>query len=162
MANIVFNIAKGRVNGYHNRVANDVEANSGLVVVLLKAVESDAVLQDYDSLSAILAAAGNTEADFTDGATPYARKILTDVDISAATPDDATDNQSADIPDQVWADAGGSVDNSLVKMLICYDPDTLAGDDTSIIPLCAYDFVANTNGNSLTAVINSSGYFSAS
>jgi hypothetical protein len=60
VANIVFNIAKGEVNAYVKRVVNNDPANSALVIVLLKTAEADATLQDYDTLGAILSAAGGT------------------------------------------------------------------------------------------------------
>lgn len=157
MADGVFNIAKGRVNGYHDRVNSNDPANSGLVVVLLKVVEADAVLEDYDDLATLLAAAGNTEADFTN----YARKVLTDTDITAPTVDDTNNNQRADIPDQTWTTAGGATNNTLTKMLVCYDNDTTAGTDANIVPLTYHDFTATTNGNDLVAVLNANGYFSA-
>jgi len=36
-------------------------------------------------------------------------------------------------------------------LLVCYDDDTTGGDDTNIIPIYAYDFVATTNGENLEA-----------
>lgn len=158
MANGIFNISLGRGIELHNRVASNDPANSGLVVVLLKLAEADATIQDYATLGAILAEAGNTEADFTD----YARKVLTDADISAATVDNANNRYEADIPDQTWTNAGGASNNNLVKLLICYDPDTTAGTDTSIVPLAHLDFAETTTGSSITALINVAGYYRAS
>lgn len=156
MADGVFNIAKGKVNEYHDRVDGNDPANSALVVVLLSAAEADGTLEDYDTLAAVLAGA-NTEATFTN----YARKVLTDTDITASVVDDTNNRREADIPDQTWSSAGGASNNTLVKMLICYDNDTTAGTDTNIIPLCHYDFSATTNGGDLTAQINAAGYFRA-
>ena len=149
MADSVFNIAKGRFVELQNRVANNDPANSALVVVLLQANEADAVLDDYDNLSLLLAAAGNTEATFTN----YARKVLTDLDLSAITPDDTNDRQDADFADQVWTSAGGAVNNTLTKVVICYDPDSTAGDDTTLVPLTHHDFAQTTNGTNLTAQV---------
>lgn len=156
MANGVFNVAKGRVVELHNRVAGNDPANSGLVVVLMTANEADATLEDYDNLSLLLAAGGNTEATFTN----YARKVLTDTAVTAVTPDDANNYQTTDLADQVWTSAGGASNNTLTKLVICYDPDTTGGDDTALIPLTHHDFTPTTNGNDLTAQIT--GYFRAS
>ena len=156
MANGVFNIAKGKVNAYTERVATNDPANSGLVVVLLKASETDATLEDYDTLAALLT--GNTEADFTN----YARKVLTDADLTAPTPDDSANNQSSDMDDQTWTSAGGTTDNTLTKMIVCYDPDTTGGDDTALIPLTHHDFAATTDGNNLNANIAAAGFYTAS
>ena len=73
MADGVFNVAKGKVNEYHDRVDNNDPANSAIIVVLLQVAEADATLQDYATLSALLAGA-NTECTFTN----YARKVITD------------------------------------------------------------------------------------
>lgn len=157
MADLVFNVSKGSVAAYHNRVNDNDPTNAALIVVLLKTAAADSTLRDQDTLAAILAG-GSTEADFTN----YARKILTDADIAAATVDDANDRVDADIPDQTWTAAGGASNNTLAKLLICYDSDTTAGTDTNIVPLTAHDFVVTTNGGDITAQIAASGYFRAS
>lgn len=157
MADGVFNIAKGRVNEYVNRVDSNDPTNSGLVVILLKAAEADATLEDYDDLASLLAGA-NTVADFTN----YAPKTLTDADITAPSPDDANNYQQAFISDQTWTSAGGTTDNTLVKMLICYDNDTTSGTNSDIIPLTHHDFAITTNGNDLTAIIGANGFYRAS
>lgn len=157
MADGVFNIAKGRVNEYVNRVDSNDPTNSALVVVLLQVAEADATLEDYDDLGALLAGA-NTEATFTN----YARKVLTDTDVTAPTPDDINNRQDADIPDQTWTSAGGATNNTLVKMLVCYDNDTTAGTDANIIPLTYHDFAITTNGNDLSALIDAAGFYRAS
>ena len=99
MADIVFNGAKGRVNELVRRVKNNDPANSAIIVVALKAtgLEADAVLRDYTDLAALLAAA-NDEATNVN----YARKVLTDVELTAPTPDQVNDRQDADTPDLVW------------------------------------------------------------
>lgn len=156
MANQVMNIAKGRVNELFNRVDSNDPANSAIIIVLLKVAEADATLVDYDDLSALLAGA-NTEADFTN----YARKVLTDTEIAAPTPDDTNNWMQAFITDQVWTAAGGTLDNTLVKFLICYDSDTTGGTDANIVVLTHHDFVATTNGNDLTADEGANGSYRA-
>lgn len=158
MGQVVFNIAKGHVNEYVNRVASNDPSNSAIIVVVLKAAEADATLEDYDTLSALLAAGGNTEADFTN----YARKTLTDATVNAPTVDDSNNWKESSIGDQTWSAAGGTTDNTTAKLLVCYDPDTTGGDDSSIIPLTSDDFVATTNGQDLTALEDPNGFFRAS
>lgn len=157
MADGVFNIAKGRVNEYVNRVDSNDPTNSALIVVLLKVAEADGTLEDYDDLAALLAGA-NTEADFTN----YARKTLTDTDVANPTPDDTNNRQDADIPDQTWTSAGGATNNTLVKLIVCYDNDTGAGTDSNLIPLTHHDFAVTTNGNDLVAQVNAAGFYRAS
>lgn len=160
MGNIVTNQAKGRVNEYVSRVVNNDPANSALIVVLLKTTETDASLLDYDTLSALLTASGgtvNVEANFTN----YARKTLTNADLVAPTVDDTGNEQWSDIPNPVYTAAGGATNNSLVKMLICYDADTTAGTDANIIVLTAHDVTATTDGNDLTFNIPATGFYGA-
>jgi len=160
MANIVFNISKGEVNAYTKRVVNNDPANSALVLVLLKTVQADATLMDYDTLEAILTAGGgtaNVEADFTN----YARKVLTNTELSAPTVDDTGNEQYSDMPDQTYTSAGGATNNTLVKALICYDNDTTSGTDANLIPLTAHDVSVTTDGNNLTLTIPANGFYGA-
>lgn len=162
MADIVFNVAKGRVNELHNRVDGSDPTNAVLVQVLLKTVQADATLRDYDTLDAILTAGGgtaNVECDFTN----YARNVLDDTEVTATAPDDTNDRQDAEVPDWVIASAGGATNNTLVKLLICYDSDSTGGTDANIVPLTAHDLTETTNGQQLTvAPTTGQVYFRAS
>jgi hypothetical protein len=141
MADGVFNISKGKEKYYAELPA----ANDALIIVLLKAtgLEADDTLNNYDDLAALLAAA-NDEADFTN----YARKSLTAGSITI-TLSDGNNRLEIDLTDQTWTAAGGGTNNTLGKLLICYDPDTTAGTDSSIVPIAYYDFTATTDGTDL-------------
>ena len=157
----IFNIARGRVNAYVDRVVANDPANSALVVVLLKTAEADATLIDYATLSALLTAGGgtvNVEANFTN----YTRKILTNTELSAPTVDNTTNEQYSTIPILVYANAGGATNNSVVKMVICYDADTTAGTDANLIPLTVHDTVFTTDGNPQNISAPANGFFGAS
>ena len=159
MADGIMNIAKGRIVELYNRVEGNDPANSAFTIVLLKVAEADATLEDYDDLAALLGAAGNTEADFTDIG---ARKEITDTTLAALpAPDDTNNRYEVDMPDITWTGAGNGTNNNVVKILICYDADTTTGDDTNIIPLIHFDFVATTDNSDLTAQFNSLGFFRA-
>lgn len=158
MSDLVFNIAKGRVNELYDRVKSNDPANSALIVVLISGAITDGTLEDLDTLSAVLADAGATEATFTN----YARKTLTDAELAAIpAPDDTNDRNERDIPDQTWTAAGNGTNNTLTRLLVCYDSDTGAGDDTNIVPLTAHDFAVTTDGSDLVAQINAAGFFRA-
>jgi hypothetical protein len=144
------------VNEIHNRVNDNDPTNAALVVVLLQTAEADATLEDYDTLSALLAGS-NSEADFTN----YARKVLTDSDVAATSVDDTNNRQDADIGDQTYSSAGGASNNTLAKLLVCYDSDTTGGTDANIVPLTHHDFVITTDGSDIVAQINAAGYFRA-
>jgi len=120
-------------------------ANSALIQVLLQVTEADATLIDRDDLAAVLAG-GNTEATFTN----YARKTLSDAAVTATAVDDTNNRRTASIDDWVIASAGGATNNTLVRLLICYDSDTTGGTDANIVPLTAHDLTETTNGQQLT------------
>lgn len=158
MADGVFNIAKGRVVEYYNRVKSNDPSASALVIVALKTsgLESDATLIDYDDLAAILAAA-NDEATNSG----YARKVLTDADLAALpAPDDTNNRYDIDLPDQTWS-AVAATGGAWSKLLVCYDADTAAGTDANIIPLTHHDFVVTPDGTDIVAQIAAAGFFRA-
>ena len=157
MADGVFNIAKGRVVEYYNRVENNDPAASVLSIMLGFGAITDATLRDLDDFGAIIADAGFTEATFTN----YARKVLSDAELAALpAPDDTNDRYDVDIPDQTWTSAGNGTNNTLTRLIIGYDPLGTAVD-ANIIPLCFYDFAVTTDGSDLTAQVNAAGFFRA-
>ena len=136
MANILFNIGLGRIVELYNRVDTNDPANSALIILILATtgIESDATLKDVDTVTALVA--GTTNEVTNSG---YARKVLTDSDITAFAPDDTNDRTDLDIPDQTWTSVvAGDGWNDLV---IAYDSDTTAGTDANIVPLTLHDFV---------------------
>lgn len=138
MADFVFNIAKGRVAYYATLPA----ANDALIVIPIEAsgVESDATLIDYDTVSALLAAANNEQSTM-------GRKTITSVTV---TVDDTNNRTDVDIADQVWTGATG---NATGDLLIAYDPDTTGGTDADLIPLTWHDFSITPDGSDVTATI---------
>jgi len=156
MADGVFNIAKGRVVEYYNRVKNNDPAASTFNLSLFTGTVTDAVMKDYDNFAAITAGA-LAEATFTN----YARKTVDDTALAALpAPDDANDWYAVAFPNQTWTAAGGTTDNTLSRMVICYDP---LGTDvtTNFIPLCYYDFSVTTDGTNLTVQFAATGFFKA-
>lgn len=140
MANIVFNIAKGRVKEYYYRVENNDPANSALILVPIETsgLESDATLRDVDDLAALLSGTTNEQ-------TTMGRKTLTDSDLAAVpAPDDGADTNSVALPTVTWSGATG---NAISKIVVCYDPDTTGGTDADIIPLTMFDFAITPDGS---------------
>lgn len=148
MSDFVFNAVKGKIAYYAGLPAT----NDALIVVLLKStgLETDSTLKDYDDLASLLAGTSD-EADFTN----YARKTGASVTV---TVDDSNDRVDMDLADITWSTAGGASNNTLGKMLVCYDPDTTGGTDSSVIPLSAHDFTATTDGSDLVAQIATAGF----
>jgi hypothetical protein len=145
MANVVFNIAKGRVVELFTRVDNNDPTNSAIVVVPVDAnATSDATAIDFDTLAAV------TGGGFIERSTAgWTRKVLTDTEITvSATPDDGADTYSVTIPDQTWtAVSAGTV----TDLVVCYDNDTGAGTDANIVPLLLLDFAVTPDGSDVTA-----------
>lgn len=140
MANIVYNIAKGRVVEYYNRVKSNDPTNSALILVPLETsgLESDATLLDKDDLAAVLSGATNEQ-------TTMGRKTLTDSDLAALpAPDDSNDRYDVSLPTVTWTAATG---NAISKILVCYDSDTTGGADSAIIPLCQFDAAITPDGS---------------
>lgn len=143
MANVVYNIAKGRVVEYYNRVENNDPSTSALILVPLETsgLESDATLIDKDDLAAVLSGTTNEQ-------TTMGRKTLTDTELAALpAPNDTSDYYEISLPTVVWTGATG---NAISKILVCYDADTGAGTDSNIIPLCMFDFAITPDGSDVT------------
>jgi hypothetical protein len=147
----VFNRALGEVK----TLAALPAASDALVVVLLVAtgLQADDTLRDYDDLGALLTAA-NDEATFGG----YARIVRTTGIVT--TVDDVNNRVDIDITtDFTWT--GAAAGNTLAKLLICYDPDTTTGTDSTIIPLTAHSYDEITSGSDITAVVAASGFYRA-
>lgn len=139
MANIVFNIAKGRVVEYYNRVKSNDPANAAIILVPIETsgLEADATLIDADTLAALIAGATNEQ-------TTMGRKTLTDADLAALpAPDDGNDRYDVSLPTVTWSAATG---NAISKIAVCYDPDTTGGTDSNIVPLTMFDFAQTPSG----------------
>lgn len=157
MADFVFNIAKGRVAELYNRVDLNDPANAALIILMLATagLESDAVLKDVDTVSALVA--GTTNEVTNSG---YARKTLTDADLVAFSPDDTNDRVDLDIPDQTWTAVAAGDGWSALD--VCFDSDTTAGTDANIVPCTNHAFVLTPDGSDITAQIAATGFFRAS
>lgn len=155
MANEIFNIAKGRFVELYNRVDTNDPANSALIILLLATtgLESDATIRDLDTVSALVAGTTNEATN-----TNYARKVLTDSDISAFAPDDANDRTDIDIPDQTWTGLANDGTGAIAKFIVAYDNDTTGGDDTNIVPISHHDFAITPDGSDVTAQIAAAGF----
>jgi len=157
MADLVFNIAKGRVAELYNRVDLNDPANAVLVVTAWLSTATDATIKDIDTV-ALLESDANTAEATNSG---YARKVLTDADVVAFAPDDTNDRVDIDIPDQTWTAVAASP-GAWSDLAICYDSDSTAGTDANIVPLTWHDFVVTPNGGDITAQIAATGFFRAS
>ena len=156
MADLVFNIAKGRVAELCNRVDSNDPANSVLLVIALNANgATDATLRDYDTMVAIEGDA--SAAEVTNSG--YSRKVLTDADLTAFAPDDANDRVDLDIPDQTWTAVGAG--SAWTDIIVAYDNDSTSGTDSSVVPLTLHDFAVTPSGSDITMQVAATGFYRA-
>lgn len=139
MADIVFNIALGKVKYYAELPAT----NDALIMVPLESsgLETDAVLRDKDDLAAVVAGTTNEQ-------TTVGRKTLTGVTV---TVDDTNDRVAIDCADVTWTSPTG---NAIGAVVICYDPDTTGGTDADLIPLTKHGITWTPDGNNFTLTIS--------
>jgi hypothetical protein len=140
VANIVFNIGKGRVIELYNRVKSNDPSTSALILVPIETtgLESDATLIDKDDLAAVLSGATNEQ-------TTMGRKTLTDAELAALpAPTDASDYYEISLPTVTWTAATG---NAISKIAVCYDANTGTGTDADILPLTLFDFAITPDGS---------------
>lgn len=149
MANEVMNFARGKYGYYANGGAGLglAPANARLVIVILEAAEADDVLNNYDDLGALLAAAGNTEATSTN----YVRKEHAAAGVTYSVDDTANTAKVVIDNDDVWTAVSQAAAESWVKLLICYDGDNTVGTDADIVVLSHHDFAVTPNGGDITA-----------
>lgn len=143
----VANNAIGRVA----HLATLPAANDALLAVFLKdTVELESVLRDYNDLAALLT--NNDEANFTN----YTRQTLAGITITVS---DSLDNVLVNANDLLYTLAGGGTDNTLAELLVCYDPDTTGGTDSSIEIVTGHPFVFTTTGADLPVAFHPDGFF---
>jgi hypothetical protein len=153
VANFTFNIAKGRVVELLRRVDTNTPADAKLLLVPLSASDTEANLQDLDTLSAVLAATPN---EATAGG--WNRKTLTDADIASGDydVDDTANAGEASVPQQTWTSVAAG--NNTTGLLVCYT-EVASPADTDWIPLTHHDFAVTTDGNNV--VLNAGDFLSA-
>ncbi len=154
MADLVFNIAKGKAAQYIQNVKDGSPANSRLIAVPIETtgIEADATLKDYDTLALLLG--GTSNEQITMGRKTIAAAAIT------ITVDDTNDRVDIDMSDLVWTAATG---NAVSAIVVCYIPDGVTpGADSTVIPLTKHDFVVTPDGSDITAQVAVAGFYRAS
>lgn len=141
MPDQIFNASKGR---YVEKIA---DANTNILMLLLSAFETEANLVDRLTLDDLLTQPGNTECVFTN----YTR--ITGI-TGTVTIDNTNNWVDVDIPDQVINNAGGAVNETVVKVVTAYED---SASDAGRIPMSHHDASSLTNGNNLTIQIDANG-----
>lgn len=110
-------------------------------------IPTDNVLRNCQTLAAIFTA-GALEATFTN----YSRKVLGTGDITITYDLVTNFAPTASFATQVWAAAGGGVNNTLAAMLLVYRPTTGTAD-SGCLPLAVLAYTGTTTAGALTAVL---------
>ena len=147
-SDVQFNVAKGFIGKYFDNVDTATPTNCGIIVVplIVTGLVSDATLIDYTDLAAVLAGASDEQ-------TTMGRKTLIGASITQ-TLSQASDYWSVTFSPITWTAATGV---ACAKLLFCYDPDTTAGTDATVIPLLAYSFDATPDGSDIVVSPHANG-----
>jgi hypothetical protein len=145
VANFTFTVAAGRGVRYCDLALG----TDRLVVVLLQTsgYQGDATVRNYTNLASVLNGV-NLEATFTN----YARKIVTSG--ITITPNTTTHANTVSIANLSWLAAGGALNNTVSKLLICYQ-STSGATDAQTVPLYNCDVSATTTGQDYNVTISS-------
>jgi hypothetical protein len=117
------------------------------VLLQSASLQADATLRNYNTLSAIFGG-GSLEATFTNYARVFVNSGIT------ITPNTTTHANSVSIANLTWLAAGGALNNTVAKLLVCYQPSSGA-TDAQTIPLFNCDVSATTNGQDYKVTIAS-------
>lgn len=157
MADLVMNIAKGRVTELANRVNLNDPTNSVFIISAWNAGSmTDATVRDYTTVAAIEADANAAEVTNTG----YARKTLDQTGGIVVTTDNTNDRVDIDMPDQTWTTVAAGSD--WTDLSVNYDSDSTAGTDSAIVPMTWHDFAVTPDGSDIVAQVNAAGFFRAS
>jgi len=157
MANVVPNIAKGRVVELVRRVDINDPGNSRLTWVMCSGSDTDAALADYDTLADILAGPLNEIVN-----TGYARVHQTDAEITMTSPDDTNNRWDVDVPDPNFGPIQTGAVTASTRVILCYDNDSTAGTDADLVPLAIWDYVTTFDTSSVIPTVDAAGFFRAS
>lgn len=159
MADIVFNISKGRVAELCNRVNNNDPTNALLEIsVLDNTTQTDAVIRDVNDLGAVYALSGAGEPTNTN----YSRFELTSTGGIQVLTDDTADVNDVDLPDQTWSSVGATTAGGFDWTDLIMSYSTLGAADGVIVPMTMHDFAVTPDGSDITAQFNAEGFFRAS
>lgn len=154
MADLVFNIAKGRVVELYRRVDLGDPADARLYIIPIAAgAVTDATLRDCDTFADVISA---SVTELASGG--WNRKTLSASDLATATVDDTNDRFDLDIPDAVWTAVSGS---AATDFIICFG-SVASPTNSQLTPLTLHDFVVTPNGGDITAQIAAAGFYRAS
>lgn len=155
MADFAYNIAKGRIVEFYNRVdSNDPAASAFYLIPVDVAAVTDATLKDLDDFAAIITA-GVTER----AASNWNRKTIDDTVLAAMAPNDANDSFDVDMTDPTWSP--GPTAGNVTDLILCY-ASVVTPTNAQLLPCLQWDFPITPDGSDVIGVVNALGFFRAS
>lgn len=149
MADLVFNISKGKAAEFAARVEANDPANAIFTIALWNSTETDANIRDLDTYALIESNANSVELTSGTNAN-YVRKLLANGALTV-TLDDPNDRMDIDCADQTWTALGAGT--AVTDLSFGYDSDSTAGTDANVVPVTWHDFVITPDGSDVTASI---------
>lgn len=137
---------------YTQSLVNGMQGGAALVAgdvrcLLLKATDAAGQSRTHATVAAVLAAGANVEAD----ATNYVRKVLA---TKAVTKDDTNHRAEYSFDDIVFAALGGTLDNTIVAVLLYLH----VTNDADSIPISFHDIADTaTDGTDFTLQVGADG-----
>lgn len=140
-----------RARGEAVRLAREAIAGPGKFrMLLLKASQTDTLLQKHQTVADMLAASGNTECD----ATNYVRKQLT---VAVATDTTTNDEQYVTLTSVTFTSLGGATNNTITEVVVYWDPTGSAADN-ACIPVGYWTTSFTTSGVNLVIAGPANGF----
>lgn len=153
MANYVFTPGLGKVGSY---IADILAGGNDAIIWIPMATSGTA--EQGEGLNDFAAVEADANYSEQTGA-GWSRITHDEVGDGLAYAFDAANNRGeADSNDLVWV--APSVGNT-VGLIGCYDPDTTAGTDNTLVPLVHLDMVVVANGQQVTFQFNAEGWYNA-
>lgn len=155
MANLMFNVSKGRAGAYFQNVENNSPSGCKIRIFAIDANgETDDNMIDTDTMTALFGTLANEVTN-----TNYANKALAAADITL-TLDDTNNRLDVDIDsDQTFSSIASG--DSWTDLVIAYDPDG-TDTDSQTIPISLHDFAVTPDGSDIIAQIDAAGVYRAS
>lgn len=153
MASYVFGVSLGKVGLYVAEVL--AGGNDAIIWIPMSASGTAEQAEGLTTFSAVEA-----DANFAEQTGAGWSRITQDEagDGLAYAFDTANNRGEADSNDLVWA---GPSSGNTTGVIACYDPDTTAGDDTTLVPLVHLDMAVTQNGQQVTYQFNAEGWYNA-
>lgn len=154
MANLMFNVAKGKAGQYFDNVENNSPAGCLIRIFAIDANgETDDNMIDTDNMTALFATLANEVTN-----TNYTNKSVAAANITI-TLDDTNNRLDVDIDDQTWSSIASG--DSWTDLVVAYDPNG-SDTDANTIPISLHDFAVTPDGSDIIAQIDAAGVYRAS